>query len=168
MSAADAGRTTTAASKGQTASTSAPGGPLAAIPVRWRRREPPLLPTGVLARGPALLQLVRRLRERDDDGLALLRAVVGSDVLVVLGPPDLLPWSDGARYLGRDPAAPSLLLPTTLEPEVPVALLERALLRSFRDAAPPLAVLPEIARVLALGPARALSAAGLRARWPPP
>ena len=163
MSARDAGSTASASSI-----TSTTRGPHAAIAVRWRLREPPLLPTGVLARGRALLQLVQRLRERDDDGLALLRGVVGSDVLVVLGPPDLLPWSDGARYLGRDPAAPSLLLPTTLEPELPLALLERALLRRFADAAPPLAVLPESARVLALGPARTLSAASLRARWPPP
>jgi hypothetical protein len=38
-----------------------------------------------------------------------------------------LPWVDGIEYLGRDPAAPELLLPTALEPNVSVSLLPAAL-----------------------------------------
>jgi hypothetical protein len=76
--------------------------------------------------------------------------VSGPDVLLVVG--DELPWADGVVYLGRDPDAPKLLLPTTLMPEVPVDLFERALLHKFADAAAPLAVWGD--RVLLAGHAK--------------
>ncbi|HKV06746.1 MAG TPA: hypothetical protein VJ725_01325, partial [Thermoanaerobaculia bacterium] len=78
--------------------------------------------------------------------LARLEGVAGEDLLVLLGPAADLPWADGTVYLGRDPEAPSLLLPTTREPSVPLPLLEQALIARARrvpGVAPPLAVFPD-------------------------
>ncbi|HSK79259.1 MAG TPA: hypothetical protein VLQ45_22595 [Thermoanaerobaculia bacterium] len=116
------------------------------IPVVWRPRTRPLLPVGAAARGRAARLLAERLLARSDEELARLEGVAGEDLLVVLGPPAELPWADGAVYLGRDPEAPSLLLPTTREPSVPLPLLEQALIaRALRvpGVAPPLAVFPD-------------------------
>jgi hypothetical protein len=120
------------------------------IPVLWRPRPDPLDPVGVAARGRAARALAERLLARDDEALARLHGVAGEA-------PEL-PWADGATYLGRDPLAPSLLLPTTREPSVPLPLLERALVaRALRvpNAPPPLAVLldpPILASTLAAWP----------------
>ena len=128
------------------------------IPTLWRPRPDPLAPVGVAARGRAARALAERLLARDDEALARLHGVAGEDLLLVLGEAPELPWADGATYLGRDPLAPSLLLPTTHEPSVPLPLLERALVaRALRvpNAPPPLAVLldpPILASTLAAWP----------------
>lgn len=110
------------------------------ISVAWRPRTTPLDTVGVAARGEAARFLARRLLARDDEALARLNGVAAPELLVVLGESADLPWVDGAVYLGRDAAAPFLLLPTTREPAVPLPLLERAFVRAT-DAPPPLAVL---------------------------
>ena len=69
-------------------------------------------------------RLARRCLARGVQGLA---GVAGEGVLILLGTD--LPWADGAVYLGRDPRAPGLLLPTLLSPDVPLDLLERAVAR---------------------------------------
>lgn len=87
--------------------------------------------------------LARAALRRTDAELAALRGVAGASVLVLLGPAEQLPWCDGAIYLGRDPAAPSLLLPTTLTPTLPLPLVERAIGRHVDAArvAAPIAVI---------------------------
>jgi hypothetical protein len=100
--------------------------------VSWTPRQEPLAPRAVAAWGPAARALARRALGRRLDGVA------GDDLLVLLGEADALPWADGAVYLGRDERAPSLLLPTALEPDVPVELFERALLARHPET--PLAV----------------------------
>lgn len=116
------------------------------VPIAWRPRPAPLEPVGMAARGEAARALVRRLLARSDQDLARLTGVAGQDLILLLGNAGdtaLLPWVDGAIYLGRDPRAPSLLLPTNREPAVPLPLVERALvLRAGRlKVEPPLAVL---------------------------
>jgi hypothetical protein len=90
-----------------------------------------------------------------------LSGVAASGLLVVLGEAGELPWVDGSVYLGRDPEAPALLLPTTHEPALPLPLVERALLARSGGAAgvswvsPPYAVLvgpPLLASVQAARP----------------
>lgn len=133
------------------------------VPIAWRPRAVPLEPVGMAARGEAARALARRLLARSDEELARLTGVAGQDLVLVLGNPGnaadtaLLPWVDGAVYLGRDPRAPSLLLPTNREPTVPLPLVERALVaRAGRfKAEPPLAVLldpPLLASVLEARP----------------
>lgn len=132
------------------------------VPIAWRPRAVPLEPVGMAARGEAARALARRLLARSDEELARLTGVAGQDLVVILGnaghagyPLDtaLLPWVDGAIYLGRDARAPSLLLPTNREPTVPLPLVERALVAraGLSKAEPPLAVLldpPLLASVL--------------------
>jgi hypothetical protein len=81
----------------------------------------------------------------------------------LIGAAEDLPWVDGALYLGRDGAAPSLLLPTTLEPDVPAPLLERAVLARARGSAPPIALLVDPPALVGAGMARAVGRAELRA-----
>ena len=78
------------------------------------------------ARGTSATSLAHRLL-RDADSLPHLKAVGAPGLLVILGEEKWLPWVDGVIYLGHESQVPSLLLPTNLEPSVPVALLERSL-----------------------------------------
>jgi hypothetical protein len=127
------------------------------LPITWQTRGLPLTPQAVAAQGTAMRLLAERLLARNDAELALLSGVAGPQLLIVLGPEALLPWVDGAFYLGQDPDAPNLLLPTTLVPSVPLPLLERALQRQVPHLAPPLAVLPESCQLVSLAAARAVA-----------
>ena len=113
------------------------------VPIAWRPRSAPLEPVGMAARGEAARALARRLLARSDEDLARLTGVAGQDLILLLGDSALLPWVEGAAYLGRDARAPSLLLPTNREPTVPLPLVERALVlrAGHLKAEPPLAVL---------------------------
>ncbi len=131
------------------------------IGVRWSPRETPLLPIAAAARGPAATRLVRRLLMRDDKSLAELSGVAAVDLVLVLGPQAALPWTDGIMYLGRDPEAADLLLPTAERPNLPVPLLSKALLS--REGASPLAVLVEPAALVCVAQALPLSRRALEA-----
>lgn len=118
----------------------------------WRPREPPLPAEAAAAEGDAARAMATRLLARAPDALARLRGVAAGRVLVVLGPAEDLPWVEGTRYLGRDPLAPSLWLPTTHAPAVSVALLERAFVTL--PGRGPLAVLLAPPRLVPLDAAR--------------
>lgn len=135
----------------------------ARLPLTWSARAEPLRVRAVAARGDAARALGRRVVALDDVALAALTAVAGDGLLIVLG--DELPWVDGAVYLGRDPDAPGLLLPTALTPSVPAAVLDHALARRLEAAAAgaPLAVLPAPLAIAACGDARAIDRTRLRA-----
>jgi hypothetical protein len=68
--------------------------------------------------------------------LSAFRGVGTASGLVVLAPAAELPWVDEIRYFGVDPAAPSLLLPTTRAPVVAVELVERAFRRVLSGSGP--------------------------------
>lgn len=117
--------------------------------VTWSDREPPLAPCAVAAQGDVARHLARRLLELEPAALGRLSGVAGKTTLVLLGDEAHLPWVDGVLYLGRDPLAPALLLPTRIEPVVPGAnLLERAVRRHFAKLSPPLAILPDTLTVI--------------------
>jgi hypothetical protein len=137
-----------------------------------RPRAVPLAPVAVAARGPAAAALAARLAGRDDAALGRLSAVSAPGLLLVIGAAEELPWVDGVVYLGKDPAAPSLLLPTALEPDVPAPLFERAILARARAATrggaplsvePPIVVLVDPPALAGAGAARAIGRAELRA-----
>jgi hypothetical protein len=139
---------------------------------RFRAREQPLVPCAVAATGRVARDLVARLLAREGAELGQLSGVAtttraieaqAATAIVVLGRAELLPWVDGAQYLGRDPGAPSLLLPTTHAPPVPASLFERAIAARFPRAQVPLAVLSPEPLVIQLGPARPLSRRALSA-----
>ncbi|MFB1484232.1 hypothetical protein [Corallococcus sp. RDP092CA] len=129
--------------------------------MRWRPRALPLEPLAVAGVGPVALALGHRASRAGDAALASWSGVAGTDVLVLLGASASLPWVDGAVYLGRDPLAPSLLLPCALEPDVAPALLERALLAGQGDA--PLAVLPGAGVLVSVAAAQPVVRASLLA-----
>ena len=134
------------------------------LPIQWLPRPEPLRPTALAAQGQAALVLARRLlRDLDREEPLGLSGTASADLLILLGEAESLPWVDGVQYLGRDPDAPSLLLPTTLAPSVAPSLLERAFLRRFPGLAPPLAVLPSLACVASAAEARPLDRERLRA-----
>ena len=93
-------------------------------------RQTPLSPAAVVARGRVSHALVERLSREEAARLTGLSAVAGVDLLIVLGEAETLPWADGVEYLGREPEAPALFLPTGRRANVPAALLEAALRRT--------------------------------------
>jgi hypothetical protein len=127
------------------------------LQIIWQNRAFPLVHCAVVARGEAARVLARRLLTRDDESLSSLSGVAGENLLLVLGEANNLPWANGALYLGRDVEAPSLFLPTTLAPDVPISLFERALQARFAQLALPLAVLPQWNLILPCGAAQMIA-----------
>ena len=114
---------------------------------------------GVAARAAGATNLAHRLL-RDSDSLSHYKAVGAPGLLVILGEEKHLPWVDGVVYLGRDTESPSLLLPTNLEPSVPVALLERSLALMHQHHGP-CALLLDPPAIVPLSEARTLARASL-------
>lgn len=127
-------------------------------------RGEPLTPVAAVATGPAARRLGERLLCMDDAALSALAGIAAPDLLLVLGETGCLPWADGTTYLGYDPEAPRLLLPTALAPDVPVDLLERAVFARVPGAGAPLAVLANPRRIVAVAAALRVERARLL-RW---
>jgi len=88
--------------------------------VTFCRRVDPLDPVcavGIGAVGRALAMRVRARLSHDGERVS---GVVAGDIVLLMGETARLPWVDGVLYLGRDPRAPRLLLPTQLRPSVPI------------------------------------------------
>ncbi len=122
-----------------------------------------LRPCGLIARGEAAKRLCARLLASRDDELDLLEGVGAAGLIALLGPSEALPWVDGLTYLRRA-ADPRLLLPTTLEIDVPAHALATALLQAHPELEAPLALDPEGPTILSLAPGRPLARAEL-VRW---
>lgn len=131
------------------------------LSIQWTAREPPLAPLAVAAAGPLALRLAERVLQYEDDALVRLSGVSGAGLLLLLGDAERLPWTDGAIYLGRDPEAPSLLLPTTLAPAVPASLVERAIALRFPALVAPVALLPQLSMLASAAAARSVDRAVL-------
>jgi hypothetical protein len=131
------------------------------LKVDWRPRDRPLVPEGQVATGRVAQALARRLLRSDPEALARLKGVAGDDVLVVLGEPGDLPWVEGIAYVGRDPRAPALYMPTNLEPVVLPDLLQAAVLRKSAGGVPPVVILPSPAVIVAVGSGRPIERAAL-------
>jgi hypothetical protein len=109
--------------------------------ITFLARDALLDPAAVVGRGPAARALARRLLLLSDGQLGKLRGAAAGDVVVVLGNAADLPWADGAAYLGRDPTAPRLLIPTMLRTNVALDVFERAIARRAAPLPGPWAVL---------------------------
>jgi hypothetical protein len=136
----------------------------AGLAVRWLARDEPLPARAVVGAGPSARRLAASLLARDDASLARLRGVAAAEWIAVEGDAEDLPWADGVVYLGRDPEAPSLLVPTRARPSVPAAWLEQALRRTHAQLLAPIAVVDAPAAVLSLASARAIARSHV-ARW---
>lgn len=124
--------------------------------IKWHFREEPRMPAAVVGFGDVAKALARKLLTSDDATWANLKGVATSDGIILLGEAESLPWVDGVSYLGSDERAPHLLLPTNREPNVPLDLLQQALIErsSFP---PPLALIETRNTVVSLALARELS-----------
>lgn len=128
------------------------------LQIRWRTLDEPRAPVGTVAAGSAAERLVRKILGFDDVQLARWRGVSTPDTIILLGEEESLPWTDGVLYISRDQRAPRLLLPTNRDPEVPLDLFERALIRHC-PFSPPLVAFG--ARVISVSEARDVSRAAL-------
>ncbi len=139
----------------------------ATIALAWAARAVPLTPRAVVAIGAPARALGRRLAALADAELAALTAVAGPAALVALGDAAALPPVDGVGYLGRDDAAPGLLLPTTLAPTVAASVVARAVAAALgaRGAAVawPVALVPTPLAIIPCGAARPIERARLAA-----
>jgi hypothetical protein len=134
-----------------------------AVPLAWTARRYPLEPLAAVAHGAPALALAARLLARGDEELARLRGLAGADFLLVAGESGDLPWVDGVAYLGRDPDAPALLVPTALAPNAPVRLLERAFTRQRSSGGAPFAITVAPPACIPAGGARPIERARLAA-----
>lgn len=129
----------------------------------WCAPADPPAAQGVVATGDAaraLLQVIGGIMPSP------FRVAAHSDLLVVVGPFDQLPWVLGATYIAPDVDAAGLWLPTTTRPDVSTDLVQAALLR--RHGVLPLLLLPSPAQVISLSsllPMDAAWAERVRARW---
>jgi hypothetical protein len=124
--------------------------------INWHFREEPRVPAAVVASGEAAKELARKLLASEYTKWASWKGVATSDAIVLLGEAESLPWVDGVAYLGSDERAPHLLLPTNREPNVPVDLLQQALIEQS-PFPPPLAFIESTNMVVSLSQARELS-----------
>jgi hypothetical protein len=109
--------------------------------ITFSPRDDILEPAAVAGLGPAARALAARLMLLGADQLAKLRGCAGRGIVAVLGETKDLPWADGVTYLGRDPDAPRLLVPTMLRPSVAMDVFERAIARRAAALPGPWAVL---------------------------
>ncbi len=126
----------------------------APIKIKWRNRHVPLPLSAMIAFGGAAVSLAKSLLSFDDERLKSFQGVGGKQTIFLAGAGENLPWVDGAIYLGRDARLPAALLPTTLEPNIPLELFEQTLKLKFKPLAP-FVVLPE--RLVPVGAAKILS-----------
>jgi hypothetical protein len=134
---------------------------------RWVPVGPPLAPTACLGEGLTARKLLASMLAREEAQLSGLRATFSSALLLVLGPPDRLPWADGVQYFGSPSEGPTLLLPVGLRPELPVHLLSEAL-RARLPGAGPYLIAPGRTSVVDAGKASVVTREGLakvQARW---
>lgn len=124
------------------------------IKIEWRNRFDALPPCAVIATGDAARALAEKLVSFDQERQRKLKGIGAEKMILILGEEGDLPWTNEAVYLGRDPKMPAKLLPTTLQPNVPLDLFERVLDARFKRLAP-FAVLPKI--IVPFGTAKSLS-----------
>ena len=131
--------------------------------IKWHFREQPRIPAAVVGFGDVAKDLARKLLASDQAKWPSLKGVAAADGIILLGEAASLPWVDGVSYLGSDERAPHLLLPTNREPNVPLDLLQQALIE--RSSFPPtLALIETRNTVVSLALARELSRDVLRSR----
>lgn len=116
--------------------------PAELIRIKWENRLFPLAPVAMIAFGRPAAELAIKLWSFDDARLRTLQGVSAQQMIMLLGEPDTLPWTDGAIYLGRDAQMRGFLLPTTVKPAIAFDIFERIINEKYKHLAP-FAVMPE-------------------------
>lgn len=126
-------------------------------------RDDVLEPVAVVGLGAIARALAVRLVEEPAEQLQQLRGISGAGLLAVLGDNARLPWVDGVIYLGRDPRAPQLLVPTALRPAIAWDVFERAILRHGSSLRSPVAIVASPRCIFSLADALPIQRAKLAA-----
>jgi len=137
-----------------------------AIDWRWIVRSEAPAPLAAVAWAEAARKLLARLFEIQPDVQARLAVSASRDVIIVTGSTADLPWVEGLEYAAPCVEAGDLWLPTVQQPDVPAALLSRALQKQHRRT--PLLLWPSPAAVVPLDRQRPATPANLtkiRTRW---
>jgi hypothetical protein len=124
------------------------------LKIEWQNCFDALSPCALIAFDAAAISLAEKLLSFEDEKLSAFQGVSSERMILITGDGENLPWANGATYLGRDAKIPSVLLPTTLSPIIPLELFDRLLNENFRQFAP-FAVLPE--KIIPFGKAKTLS-----------
>jgi hypothetical protein len=132
--------------------------------LHWQARSDALAPSVAVGCNDAAARLCAALLARSDESLEKLHGVAGRALVAVVGDANDLPWVDGVLYAGRDPNAHALRIPTHRRPNVPLALVERAILAAHPTVAPPILVLSDPTRLVSLAEARPLDRSRIE-RW---
>ena len=114
----------------------------------WMPRLIPLRPEAAIATGAAAQKISQLMLRYPVERLERLKAGGLGELLLVVGDEDDLPWAPGVSYLGRDPDAHQIYLPTNLQPNLPAILLEQSLRQAGKRL--PLAVLPETMQLVTI------------------
>lgn len=134
--------------------------------LRWIDRARVLAPIAACGRGAAADALALKLSSWPADRLAKLSGVSvfapERAVFVLAQSEDDLPWVDGIQYLGKDPHAPQLLLPTAERPDIHLSLFERAITRVARTPGLIAVLAPPARSIIPLRAALPLSSKKLR------
>lgn len=94
----------------------------------WRTVDAPMPARAAVAWGSTLPHFLARLTPLlKDECAARMTVCARSDMVVLFGEEDKLPWVEGVRYAAPSAIAPQLWLPTVEHPDVPHDLLARAL-----------------------------------------
>ncbi|MDP1978493.1 hypothetical protein [Undibacterium sp.] len=124
--------------------------------LEWVANEQAPAPAGLIAVAGVARQLLHKLQTLPANELSHLSVVASRDMLVVLGPPDILPWLDGVQYCAPHPQARDLWLPTHTGPSLSADLVQAALAR--RLGAHPILLLNQPEQIIPLADAVYLSA----------
>jgi hypothetical protein len=137
----------------------------------WQPEPQPPAAMGVIGVGAVARRLFDKIAalmadEATRDATGRLMATAHSDMLILTGTVDALPWVDGARYIAPRVDAPALWLPTHERPDVPLDLLAAVIARKHPQT--PLLLWPAPAQLVPLQrllPANAAVLARIDARW---
>jgi hypothetical protein len=126
------------------------------VRIAFSPRDEILDPIAVAGIGAAAFALARRLLALEDDRLRELRGAAGDGILIALGETASLPWAEGVIYLGREPDAPRLLVPTMLRPGIAADVFERAIARHVAPLPGPWVILASPPSVFSVADASAI------------
>lgn len=114
----------------------------------WRAVDEARAPQAAIGYRRVAHRLLDCLKGMPSERRERLSVTAAADWLVVQGPTEALPWTDGVRYAAPHLQAPALWLPTHAEPEVSIDLVSQSL--EQRHGRTPLLIWPEPAVVLPL------------------
>ncbi|BBB69905.1 hypothetical protein UNDYM_5652 [Undibacterium sp. YM2] len=124
--------------------------------LEWRANEHAPSPAGLIASAGIARQLLHKLQTLAADELSHLSVVASRDLLILMGPPELLPWLNGMQYCAPHPQARDLWLPTHTGPALSCDLVQAALARRLGTQA--LLLLNEPEQIIPLADSAYLSA----------